>query len=106
MDWYENLYIGKTAEKKKEAVIRSLEQGKAPLDIWLITLPAGRGSQLELLPALNLKFWHGKKACPRIIGFACTREEALELLREIVQDVLDQTGNTDLRSYFCGPQGE
>ena len=100
MNWYENLYVGKTAKKKKDRLIRRLESGRTAKDAWLITLPQGPANQLEILSALNLRFWYKNRECPMIIGIAGSKEEAIELLLEITEDVLRRTQNAGLRDFF------
>ena len=101
MKWYEKLYVGKTVKKKKEFLMRGLEEGKRLPGSWVIMLPEGEINQLELVPAWNLKFWHRKAEDVRVVGIAGSREEAGELLTEMVQDVLRETGSADLRVWFA-----
>ncbi len=105
MKWYEKLYIGKTAEKKKEVLIRGLEDGKRIPGLWVIALPEGESNQLELIPSWNLKFWRRSADSSRIVGIACSKEEAYELLLEITRDVLRGMGAADFRSWFLKQDG-
>jgi hypothetical protein len=100
MNWYSNLYTGKTAEKKKESLIRKIEDGKAPFDTYLLTLPASEDNQLEVIPAWNLKFWYNRSVCPLIVGIGIGRKEMTDMICQIVQEVLEKTGTTDLRGYL------
>lgn len=100
MDWYQALYTGTNAHKKREELIQKLESGKTCVNVYLITLPQGRANQLEIIPAWNLRFWYPKKDCPPVIGLACGRDEARELVLRITQDVLQRSGSADIRAYF------
>lgn len=100
MKWYEKLYIGKTVKKKKESLMCGLEEGKRPFGIWVIMLPGGEANQLELIPAWNLKFWRSESENSCAVGIAGSKEEAVSLLLEIVQDVLRETGGAEIRAWF------
>lgn len=100
MEWYSNLYFGETAEKKSKKLIQKIESGKTSINTYLLTLPGGQKNQLEIIPAWNLKFWYTKKSCPMIIGLACGKEEALQLLCRITEEVFQKTGGVELRRYF------
>lgn len=100
MNWYEKLYIGKTVKNKKETLIRGIESGKRLPGLWVIMLPVRETNQLEIVPVWNLKFWHRETDGIWIVGLAGSKEEAAELFEEMVQDVLRETGNIDLRSWF------
>ena len=99
MEWYSNLYMGERAQKKK-GLIQKVESGKTPVNTYLITLSFGKKNQLEIIPVWNLKFWYQKKQCPRIVGLACGKDEAVELVVQIAEDVLKKTGDLEIRRYF------
>ncbi len=100
MEWYPRLYVGKNAEKKKETLIRKIENGKTPVNTYLLTLPPGEANQLEIIPVWNLRSWYNKKSCPMIVGLGCGKSEMIGLVRQILQESLDRTGSADLRKYL------
>ena len=100
MNWYEKLYIGKTVKKGREALIRSVEKGSRFSGLWVLMLPLQETNQLEIVPAWNLKFWLRKTESAWIVGIAGSKEEAVTLVEEIVQDVLRETGGAGLRAWF------
>lgn len=100
MNWYEKLYIGKNAKKKASAYIQKIEEGRFPFQVYLITLASGTTDQMEIMEARNLKFWYTRKKCPLIVGLAQGKAEALEVLQQITEDVLNRTGTPDFRMFF------
>ena len=73
MRYYKHLYLTEGLEKKKEKIIRKLEAGKQP------AFP-----EQELF----------------VVGITKGYDEAVELVEQIVQEVYDQTGTCDIRSYI------
>ena len=55
MDWYQDLYLGETAKKKRDKLIQKIETGKTPVDVYFITLPSGTANQLEIISAWNMR---------------------------------------------------
>lgn len=106
MNWYENLYVGKNAKKKAASYIRKIEDGNYPLQIYLITFTAGAHDQIEIISPRNLKFWYHQKKNPMIAGIALGREEALEVLQQMVQDIMCETGGLDFRQFFLSETGQ
>ncbi len=100
MHWYSDLYLGKSALRKKEKLIQMIESGKTPVNTYLLTLAAGEENQLEIIPARDLKFWHNRAQLPPVIGIGCGRAEAFELVRRITEDVYRETEGVRLRDYF------
>lgn len=100
MNWYQNLYFGTTAEKKGKTLIQKIESGKTPINTYLLTLSGRPENQMEIVPAWNLKFWYPRQNTPMIVGLACGKEEAFELVRQITEEVYQKTGGVELRRYF------
>ena len=73
MKWYEDLYVGDSIE------------GKVNRPAW------------ELMQ----KSYPGKKQM-QIIGLAKGYAEALELVRSIIEEVYQNTGDVDVKSYLRG----
>ena len=94
-DWVEQ-----GLEKKKEKIIRKLESGKLQLSVHVITLAISEKNQLEIYPTLQFK----QPAFPEqdlfVVGITKGYEEAVELVEQIVQEVYEQTGGCDIRSYI------
>ncbi len=100
MNWYSDLYLGKSAREKKEKLIQKIESGKTPVNTYLLTLATGAHNQLEIIPAWNLKFEHNRGKLPLIVGIGYGRAEAFELVRRITEEVYRETNRVDLREYF------
>lgn len=100
MRYYKHLYLTEGLEKKKEKIIRKLESGKLQPSVHVITLAISEKNQLEIYPTLQFK----QPAFPEqdlfVVGITKGYEEAVELVEQIVQEVYEQTGGCDIRSYI------
>ena len=102
MNWYQNLYFGKTAEKKKDEIIKRIESGENHILTYLITLAPTPKNQMEILTPTYYRSHRERSGEPLILGVACGRREAQEVVRTIVEDVYAKTGNALVRQYFEG----
>lgn len=107
--FYEQLYISPNI-RNAAALKWRIRHNAGSLALWLIVAPAdalhGRedGEQLDIVHCgvLHQKYWrrfvrqHGLI----VIGMAEGRSEVLQLVAEITQDCLDQTGSCDLLSFL------
>ena len=88
MRYYKHLYLTEGLEKNKEKIIRKLESGKLQPSVHVI------------YPTLLFK----QPAFPEqdlfVVGITKGYEEAVELVEQIVQEVYEQTGGCDIRSYI------
>ena len=100
MNWYQNLYTGKTAEKKKEKIIQEMEQEIYKGNTYLITLAANPQNNLEIISIHQFRFPYIRRNCPMILGIASGRAEAMEVVQKIVDEVYSVTGNVKIREYY------
>lgn len=100
MNWYQNLYTGKTAEKKRDRIIQEIEREVYKGNTYLITLAANPQNNLEIFSVHQLRFPYIRRNCPMVVGIASGREEALEVFQRIVEEVYSVTGNVKIREYF------
>ncbi|MCD7814373.1 MAG: hypothetical protein LUH20_10090 [Lachnospiraceae bacterium] len=101
MNWYRNLYIGKTFLQKKKKIRRMVEAQKAVPGLYLILLRTDtEHNQLEIVPqrCLAETIWDLSSAV--ILGIACGKSEAKELLVQMTEQVYAETKTADLRGYF------
>jgi hypothetical protein len=97
--WMENYYIGEGI--KNPAKIRSkIDQGKLVPGIYLVTLSDNPGNILEIIPAAQLLQRALLEICPEIIGMAGGKEEALELVTNLVRMVYAETGSVSVQEYL------
>lgn len=100
MKWYKNLYMGTNARENCRRIIRKTKAGKLQHNIYLITLPSNEENQLDIIPANQLLQPYYKKQCVWIAGIAVGKEEALEVLLCMVQDVFLETGQAAVKAYL------
>ncbi len=101
MNWYRDLYVGKTYEKNPEKIMRSVEKKKTVPGLILIVLRTEAAhNQLELFT--QKEFYKNSPLVEPfvILGIAFQRKEAEELLVEITEKVFQETGTALIREYF------
>lgn len=104
MKWYKKLYLGENAKKEKYKVFGHIRKGRFCVDTFLITLPSNPSNILDIYSANMLLQPHFKKSKVLdeiyVVGLAKGRMEALELVRDIVEDVYKNTGGFDIGTYL------
>ena len=105
MRYYKHLYLTEGLEKKKEKIIYvgvvSTWVCVTNLFPWfLFQKTVSERNQLEIYPTIQFK----QPAFPEqelfVVGITKGYDEAVELVEQIVQEVYDQTGTCDIRSYI------
>lgn len=100
MRWYNQLYVGKKAKKRRFRMIQNIRSRKMQPDTYVIT-PAENGNNiLDIYPSIVLlQPYYEEKDC-LILGIAYGYREALLVARDIVDDMFQQTGGLDLQDFL------
>ena len=101
--WSERLYISEPLLKKSEKIKKKLSQGRRVHDIFLITGPTNGENLFEVIESKELCFpYHKRREIP-VYGLAKGKEDALELVRTIIEDMYRETGGLCSKEYFAKP---
>ena len=100
MKWYDMLWVGPRAARRKGKIISSVKQGKSVPEVWLITLAENPSEALDLVPSHMLaKPWYPSENL-YILGIASGKQEAFELVEKMVDYIYRETGTLYIRDYF------
>ena len=100
MQWAEHLYLSDRTAAKKEKIIKKAEQGAGMVSIYLIALASNPQNLFDIFHAAHLKEPAFYRRNPFIVGIASGYDEALELVRHMVEDIYRETGGFRVREYF------
>lgn len=104
MKWYKGLYLGEKAKEDKYKILGKVIKSRFQADTFLIMLPSNSENVLDILPASYLNQPHFKNKFYKnelyVVGIAKGRDEALELVRSIVDEVYQATGSFDISGYL------
>lgn len=105
MDWYSQLYIGEGAKPKAKKIIRKIKRNAGQVDIYLITLASNGQDMLDIINSAYLKQPAVRRNLPMIVGIAKGYEEAVSLVRQMLQETYEQTGDFRIPVYLAEKAG-
>ena len=96
--WQENFLTGGSV-KNPEKIKKKLNDGKLVPGIYLLTLSENPSNLMDIIPAAMLiqKSFYG--ICPKIIGMAKGKDEALEMVRGLIDEMYTETGTFATAEY-------
>ena len=99
LKWQENFLAGESV-KDPEEIKKKLNSGKPVLGIYLLTLSENPVNLMDIIPAAMLiqKSFYG--ICPKIIGMANGKDEALEMVRSLIEEIYTETGTFQVAEYL------
>lgn len=104
--WYDHLYVGEKARKKRYRIIQGIRKSKSGPEIYVIT-PATNGNNiLDIYPAMTLSWPIYQDEVFLVLGIASTYWEALEVAGNIVNDMYRKTGGFNLQGFIGKEAGK
>ena len=104
MKWYRRLYLGEQAKSAKYKMFGMIRKGRFQSDTFLIMLPSNQNNVLDIISANYVLQPHFKKKTYKedlyVVGLAKGQGEAMELVRDIVDEVYNKTGGFDIAEYL------
>lgn len=104
MRCYNHLYVGEKAERRRFPILEGLRAGKLQPEVYVITPPQNGNNILDIYPSAMLLLPPYRDEDMTIVGIAVTYWEALEVVRDIVDDLYRETGGFDIRAWV-GEEG-
>ena len=98
--WTNRLYLSENIKKKRDRVIASINNRKAIYGVYCIAFASQPCNLFDIMDANELLFPHYKKSEVHIVGLAKGRDEAMELVHDMLMEVYEATGEFDVRTYF------
>lgn len=100
MFWYDNLYLGKKCLRQAGRLKYKIANRIPHRAVYLIVLPQSEHSVLEMIPSTALLQEAYPRENLRVIGMGASRGEALELIRQIIDEVYRQQGDFDVAAFM------
>lgn len=95
-----NIIFGKTALHLKAKILKSLKSNKFIPDIYIIAFPSAKNGILEIYPSYAFTIYPQYMEHIEIVGIAWGRDEAMEVVSNLIQDCYNSYGDFDLKNYF------
>ncbi len=99
MQWYSHLYMGEKARRLRYAIIQGIRAEKLQPEVYVITSPQNGANLCDIYPSAMLLVPSEKKKERTILGIAVTYWEALEVVRSMVDDLYQKTGEVSAESF-------
>lgn len=104
LKWYRYLYLGDNARKAKYKTFGLIRKNRFTIDTYIVAVSDNPDNILEIYSANFLKQPHFRKKEYRdrvyVVGLAKGKNEAYELVRDIVDETYSHTGTVDVAGYL------
>ncbi len=100
MHWYNHLYVGEKAKKRRFSIIQGIREERLQPEVYVITPPQNGNNILDIYPSAMLLLPPYRDEDYLVLGIAVTYWEALKVVRQIVDDMYRQTGRFGLPEFL------
>lgn len=100
LEWYKKLYIGENAKKDAAKAKWRLNHGKLQMNMFLITYASNPENLLEIIGTEQLMQKTVHRRCPMIVGIAASKEEAVQMVQQIIEETYARQQDVDVRRYL------
>ena len=101
VQYHSKLYLGEgITGKKLDKIKKKLEKKPLLSGVFLISVSVNPSDQLDIFDARLLVQSYYEKNPPYVIGITKTREEAVSMVEQIVQECLRERGDCALKEYL------
>lgn len=105
MEWYRNLYASDSVAHKVNRIKWKINHNAGTVSVYVIAFSSNRKNLLDIIPAWELMQKSYPKKNMKIIGLAKGYQDALELVRLIIDETYQKTGTVDVRTYLKEGRG-
>lgn len=98
----QHVYISEILKLQKKRIIRRIEEEKSISRLYCITLPLWNSAFLEIYQYNELLSWIHEGKDVMIVGMALGRDDAVVMLRRMIDDLYQKGKMKDIKTYFCG----
>ncbi len=92
--------MGEKLAPDAKKIINKIRNKKLTPDVYVISLASNSENLLDIIPSIELLQKGYPKEQVRIIGLAMGKNEAVELVRKIVDETYQATGNVKVEEYL------
>lgn len=100
MRYAKHLYLTEEMEERKARILQKLQKRKLQREVFLLAITNQGEGYLEIVSSLELLQSSYPSEKLFIVGLAGDYEDALELVRQITEEVYHQTGDTRIVEYL------
>lgn len=100
MKFIDKLYFGSKASESKKSVLKDIRKGKYLPGVCVVTLPSNADNVLDIIEVYTLLQPAINTEDMTVVGIAFGKEEAMEVVRRIVDDTYRELGEIDIIRYL------
>lgn len=100
MKWYKDLYLGEMIAADAKNIIKKIKNKKLVPGVYVIAVASNPANLMDVIPGWELLQKGYPKEDIRIIGLASGKTEAMEVVRQIIDETYRMTGDVKVRQYL------
>lgn len=101
ISWSNQLFTSKSINKRElKSIKKKINKNRFLKDVYCITFASNTENLFDIYNVKQFIFTYYKKKDIHILGLAKSKEEACELIIEMIEEIYKETGEFKVRDYF------
>ena len=100
MKWLKNLYVSESIGDKANRIKWKIEHNAGTVRVYLIAFASNPDNLLDIVPSWNLLLRAYPKNEMKVIGLAKGYDDAVALVKDIIEETYRHTGTVDVWNYL------
>ncbi len=102
---YKHIYLCESVKKNAKKIIRKLQQNEGMVNTYVIMLSSNNKDLFDICHSAVLMQSFYKDNPPFVVGLASGKDNAMQLVEDIVQDIFRQSGSYEnMRQFILSQQ--
>lgn len=100
--WADKLYLSDNIKQKKMIkLMKSIEKGHLTFEVYCITFASNPSNLFDIINANEIIFPYYSQKGLYVLGLATSREQAKLVVKDMLVEVYQATGDFKVRDYFA-----
>lgn len=104
IEWYEGLITDDYVSESVDEIVCKIINREIMHNIYCICLPSNDKNLLDIINANEFKFPHYDKITTKVLGICKGKDNAVNIVKNLVEDVYKSTGSYDLKMFFTNKE--
>lgn len=104
IEWYKDLITDEIIGDSYDEIVCNIINRKIVHNIYCICIPSNDKNLLDIINANEFKFSYYDKVTTKVIGISKGKNNAINVVKNLVENVYKNTGNYNVKEYFLNKE--
>ena len=100
IEWYKDIITDDVLSDCSDEVICKIINRQLTMNIYCVCLASNEKNLIDIINANEFRFPHYDRISTKVIGICKGKDNAVQMVKKLIEDVYKQTESYDIRLFF------